>query len=156
MKQNVVFQVRLLAESPVANLALEGPGPVMDVHVAAKITRCWEGLGAQGTFMGLLLIIKNAMFSSYVTQTGINIVKIFIVFVILVSMKVKVVLPCHASFCGSRDLKTRWNAFHTLYTHAAFLHYGCVGVCLGTMKLRTPFHTHRMREVFLLKKKTLT
>lgn len=82
MKQNVVFQVRLLAESPVANLALEGPGPVMDVHVAAKITRCWEGLGAQGTFMGLLLIIKNAMFSSYVTQTGINIVKIFIVFVI--------------------------------------------------------------------------
>lgn len=82
MKQNVVFQVRLLAESPVANLALEGPGPVMNVHVAAKITRCWEGLGAQGTFMGLLLIIKNAMFSSYVTQTGINIVKIFIVFVI--------------------------------------------------------------------------
>lgn len=82
MKQNVVFQVRLLAESPVANLALEGPGPVMDVHVAAKITRCWEGLGAQGTFMGLLLIIKNAMFSSYVTQTGIFIVKIFIVFVI--------------------------------------------------------------------------
>lgn len=82
MKQNVVFQVRLLAKSPVANLALEGPGPVMDVHVAAKITRCWEGLGAQGTFMGLLLIIKNAMFSSYVTQTGINIVKIFIVFVI--------------------------------------------------------------------------
>lgn len=82
MKQNVVFQVRLLAESPVANLALEGPGPVMDVHVAAKITRCWEGLGAQGTFMGLLLIIKKAMFSSYVTQTGINIVKIFIVFVI--------------------------------------------------------------------------
>lgn len=82
MKQNVVFQVRLLAESPVANLALEGPGPVMDVHVTAKITRCWEGLGAQGTFMGLLLIIKNAMFSSYVTQTGINIVKIFIVFVI--------------------------------------------------------------------------
>lgn len=82
MKQNVVFQVRLLAESPVANLALEGPGPVMDVHVAAKITRCWEGLGAQGTFMGLLLIIKNAMFSSYVTQTGIYIVKIFIVFVI--------------------------------------------------------------------------
>lgn len=82
MKQNVVFQVRLLAESPVANLALEGPGPVMDVHVAAKITRCWEGLGAQGTFMGLLLIIKNAMFSSYVTQTGINIVKIFIVFVL--------------------------------------------------------------------------
>lgn len=72
----------MFAESPMANLALEGPGPVMDVHVAAKITRCWEGLGAQGTFMGLLLIIKNAMFSSYVTQTGINIVKIFIVFVI--------------------------------------------------------------------------
>lgn len=72
----------MLAESPVANLALEGPGPVMDVHVAAKITRCWEGLGAQGTFMGLLLIIKKAMFSSYVTQTGINIVNIFIVFVI--------------------------------------------------------------------------
>lgn len=62
MKQNVVFQVRLLAESPVANLALEGPGPIMDVHVAAKITRCWEGLGTQGTFMGLLLmIIKSEM-----------------------------------------------------------------------------------------------
>lgn len=61
MKQNVVFQVRLLAESPVANLALEGPGPVMDVHVAAKITRCWEGLGAQGTFMGLLLVMRHSV-----------------------------------------------------------------------------------------------
>lgn len=79
MKQNVIFQVRLLAESPVANLALEGPGPIMDVHVAAKITRCWEGLGTQGTFMGLLLMIIKSEMS---TETSIITVNIFIAFLI--------------------------------------------------------------------------
>ena len=55
MKQNVVFQVGLLAESPVTNVAFERPGAVMDVHMAAEVPRGGEGLGAQRTLVGLLL-----------------------------------------------------------------------------------------------------
>lgn len=55
MKQNVIFQVRLLAESPVTDFALERPGAIMDVHVTTKISRRGEGFRAQRTFMRFFL-----------------------------------------------------------------------------------------------------
>lgn len=66
MKQNVVFQVGLLAESPVTNVALERPGAVMDVHMAAEVPGGGEGLGAQRTLVGLLLQREQRISSSYV------------------------------------------------------------------------------------------
>ena len=51
----MVLEVGLLAEAPVADVAAEGPGAAVDVHVTAQVPRGREGLGAQRALMGLLL-----------------------------------------------------------------------------------------------------
>ncbi len=51
----MVLQVGLLAESSVADMALEGPRPSVDVRVRLQIARGGEGLGAHGALVGLLL-----------------------------------------------------------------------------------------------------
>ena len=37
MKEDVVFQVRLFTEPPVAYVTSVGPGTIMDVHVGSKV-----------------------------------------------------------------------------------------------------------------------
>jgi hypothetical protein len=51
----VVLEVGVLAEPPVADVALEGPGPIVDIHVRFKVPWRWERLGAKSTLVGLFL-----------------------------------------------------------------------------------------------------
>ena len=57
---HVVPQVCLLAEAPVTDLALEGPGPCVHIHVALQIPRGGEGFGTQQALVWLLL--ENKMY----------------------------------------------------------------------------------------------
>ena len=59
MKEDVVFQVRLFTEPPVAYVTSVGPGTIMDVHVGSKVPGGREWLGAQLTLMGLVLQNKT-------------------------------------------------------------------------------------------------
>ena len=52
---HVVPQVCLLAEAPVADFTLEGPGPSVHIHVALQIPRGGEGFGTQQALVWLLL-----------------------------------------------------------------------------------------------------
>ena len=52
---HVVPQVCLLAEAPVADLALVGPGPGVNIHVALQIPGGGEGFGTQKALVRLLL-----------------------------------------------------------------------------------------------------
>jgi hypothetical protein len=51
----VVLEVGVFAEPPVADVALEWPGPVVNVHVRLEVPWRREGLGAQTALVGLLL-----------------------------------------------------------------------------------------------------
>ncbi len=55
VQQQMVLEVRLLREAAVADVALVGPRPVVDVHVRLEIPRRRERLGAQRTLVRLLL-----------------------------------------------------------------------------------------------------
>ena len=52
---HVVPQVCLLAEAPVADLALVGPGSCVNIHVALQIPGGGEGFGTQQALVRLLL-----------------------------------------------------------------------------------------------------
>ena len=51
----MVFEIGLLAEPSVADMALVGPCSGVHVGVGLEITRSWKGLGAHLTFVRLLL-----------------------------------------------------------------------------------------------------
>jgi threonine dehydrogenase-like Zn-dependent dehydrogenase len=53
----MIFEVRLFAEPPVADVTFKGPRSVMNIHVTLQIPWRRERLGAHGTLMGLLLEI---------------------------------------------------------------------------------------------------
>ena len=106
MKQNVVFQVGLLAESPVTNVALERPGAIMDVHMAAEVPGGWEGLGAQRTLVGLLLQREQRISSSHEPRLIICFMSVLYVITVIFYIIFYIVLPCRASFCGSTDWRT--------------------------------------------------
>jgi len=55
VQEQVILEVGVLAEPSVADVALEGPGPIVDIHVRFEVPGCRERLGAQATFMRLLL-----------------------------------------------------------------------------------------------------
>ena len=55
MQKQVVLEVGLLGEATAADMTLERPRAVVDVHVALQVARCREGLGAQLTLVRLLL-----------------------------------------------------------------------------------------------------
>ncbi len=55
----MVLEVGLLAEPPVADMALEGPRPGVDVGVRLQIARGGEGLRAHGALVGLLLRVDD-------------------------------------------------------------------------------------------------
>ena len=51
----MIFEVGLLAKSPVADVALEGPCPRVDVGVRLEISGSWERFGAHCALVRLLL-----------------------------------------------------------------------------------------------------
>lgn len=51
----MVLEVGLLAETALADGALEGPGARVDVHVRLEVSRSREGLGAEVALVRLLL-----------------------------------------------------------------------------------------------------
>jgi hypothetical protein len=55
VQEQVVLEIGVFAETPVADMALEGPGPIVDVHMRFEVSWCRERLGAQTTLMGLFL-----------------------------------------------------------------------------------------------------
>ena len=55
VQEEVILQVRLLGEASGADVTLERPGPVVDVHVRLEITRRREGLGAEAAFVWFVL-----------------------------------------------------------------------------------------------------
>lgn len=55
VQKQVILEVGVLAEPSVADMALEGPGPIVNIHVRFEVPGCRERLGAQATFMRLLL-----------------------------------------------------------------------------------------------------
>jgi hypothetical protein len=55
VQEQVILEVGVLAEPSVADVALEGPGPIVNIHVRFEVPGCRERLGAQATFMRLLL-----------------------------------------------------------------------------------------------------
>lgn len=60
MQEQVVFQIRVFAESSVADVTLERPRPVVHVHVRFQISGRRERLGTQSAFVRfLLLMIKQ-------------------------------------------------------------------------------------------------
>ncbi|KAH3841551.1 hypothetical protein DPMN_115017 [Dreissena polymorpha] len=57
VEQQVVLEVRLLAESPVADITAIRPRSVMHVHMRAQVPGRREGLVAKAAFVGLILKI---------------------------------------------------------------------------------------------------
>jgi len=55
VQQQVVLQVRLLAEAAVADVTAVGPGAAVDVHMRAEIAGRRERLGALRALVRLLL-----------------------------------------------------------------------------------------------------
>ena len=55
VKQQVVLQVRLLAEAATTDAALVRPRAAVHVHVAAEVARRWERLRAQCAFVRFFL-----------------------------------------------------------------------------------------------------
>lgn len=51
----MIFQIRVFAESPVADVTFKRPRAVVHVHVRFQIARRRERLGAQSTFVRFLL-----------------------------------------------------------------------------------------------------
>jgi hypothetical protein len=62
----VVLKVGVLAETSVTDVALEGPGPIVNIHVRFEVPGCRERLGAQSAFVRLLLQ------QTYTTSRGSN------------------------------------------------------------------------------------
>lgn len=71
VQEQVVLEVGVFAEAPVADVAFERPRAVVDVHVRLEVARRRERLGAQTALVGLLLEQKR---QSIVTE----ILKIYI------------------------------------------------------------------------------
>lgn len=55
MQEEVILQVRLFGEASGADVALEGPRTVVDVHVRLEITGRREGLGAEAALVRFVL-----------------------------------------------------------------------------------------------------
>lgn len=55
VQEQVILEVGVFAEPSVTDVALEGPGPIVNIHVRFEVPGCRERLGAQATFMRLLL-----------------------------------------------------------------------------------------------------
>lgn len=55
MQEEVVLEVGVFAEASVADVTLEGPGAVVDVHVGLEISGGWERLRAQTALVRLFL-----------------------------------------------------------------------------------------------------
>lgn len=55
VQEQVILKVGMLAEPSVAYVTLEWPGPIVNIHVRFEVPGCRERLGAQSTFMRLLL-----------------------------------------------------------------------------------------------------
>lgn len=60
MQEQVVLEVRVLAEAARADVALERPRAAVHVHVRLEVARRREGLGAQGALVRLLLHGKES------------------------------------------------------------------------------------------------
>lgn len=60
MQKQVILQVGVLAKPSIADVAFEGPRPIVNVHVRFEVPRCGERLGAQSAFVGLLLQQRHA------------------------------------------------------------------------------------------------
>lgn len=61
MQEEMVLEIGLLAEAPVANMTLKWPGAAVNVHVALEVTGRWERFGAQRALVRLLLGVRHAM-----------------------------------------------------------------------------------------------
>lgn len=55
MQKHVISEVGLFAESPLTDVALEGPTSVVYVHMRLEVTGCRERLGAHCTFVRFFL-----------------------------------------------------------------------------------------------------
>ena len=55
MKQHVILEIGLFAESTTAHVAFVRPRPAVNVHVALEVARSRKRLGAQRTLVWLLL-----------------------------------------------------------------------------------------------------
>ena len=55
MQQEVILEVGLLAEPPVADVTLEGPRAGVHVRVGLEVSRRGKRLGAHGALVRLLL-----------------------------------------------------------------------------------------------------
>lgn len=51
----MILQVSVFAEASAADVTLEGPGTVVHVHMRLEVSRGWERLCTQCTFVRLLL-----------------------------------------------------------------------------------------------------
>ncbi len=61
----MVLEIGLLAESPMADVALEGPGARVHVRVRLEIAGGGEGFGAHCAFVRLLLQNKGVLVSNH-------------------------------------------------------------------------------------------
>lgn len=61
----MVLEVRLLAESPVADVTAVRPGAVVHVHMRAQVPGGREGLVAKAAFVGLILEITMRCWLTY-------------------------------------------------------------------------------------------
>jgi len=68
VQEQVILEVGVLAEPSVTDVALEGPGPIVNIHVRFEVPGCRERLGAQATFMRLLLQQTCTMFTGSINH----------------------------------------------------------------------------------------
>ena len=64
MQEQVVLEVGLLGEATAADMTLEGPRAVVDIHVAFQVTRGRERLGAELALVRLFLKPENTEFNT--------------------------------------------------------------------------------------------
>ena len=64
MQKEVVLEVRLFGEAAAADMTLEGPRAIVDIHVTFQVTGGREGLGAELALVRLFLKSGNAEFST--------------------------------------------------------------------------------------------
>jgi hypothetical protein len=61
VQEQVIFQIRVFAESSVTNVTLERPRSVVHVHVRFQIARRRERLGAQCALVRFLLDVSHSV-----------------------------------------------------------------------------------------------
>lgn len=66
MEEEVIFQIRVLAETAGADVAFKRPGSTVNVHVRFQVSGSREWFGAEGALVRLFLYkIKKMSLDSY-------------------------------------------------------------------------------------------